>query len=167
MSPPGTQERPASDHLTASIREVLRTHHQSSTIDAIARSCLSSVTGLGGEARCLSFSLRWLVTMVLMAKKTMHIGLFFLLVFVASTAASANEFGNLPQSQGDRQWAARRGLLHSSSASWSAITGTVKNPTTRNARCDSLNIEEQALERAYKGNKKVLEAIGKAKRLLM
>jgi hypothetical protein len=37
------------------------------------------------------------VTMVLMAKRTMHIGLFFLLVFVASTAASANEFGNLPQ----------------------------------------------------------------------
>jgi hypothetical protein len=99
------------------------------------------------------------------------------LVFVASTAASANEFGNLPQvkeiatgqpeevtafiervvecnhSDGEEPYDKERA---------EQIRGAVEK-----ARCDSLNIEEQALERAYKGNKKVLEAIGKAKRLLM
>jgi hypothetical protein len=34
------------------------------------------------------------------------------------------------------------------------------------ARCDSLDSEEQALKRKYKGNKKVLDAIGKAKELV-
>jgi hypothetical protein len=108
---------------------------------------------------------------------TMQIGVFCLLVFVASTVASANEFGSLPEV---------KEITNGQPADVAAFIERVvecnhwggEEPydkeraeqirkAVEKARCDTLDSDEQALEQTYKGTKKVLEAIAKAKRLVM
>jgi hypothetical protein len=99
---------------------------------------------------------------------------FFALVVLV--AAFANEFGNMPQ------------VKEITNGQPEDVVAFIERMVERNhwggeepydkeraeqvrkavdkARCDSLDSEEQALKRKYKGNKKVLDAIGKAKELV-
>ena len=100
-----------------------------------------------------------------------------LLALVVSTAASANEFGNLPQvkkitnGQPEDVVALIERIVECNH--WGGEepydkerTEWIKKAVER-ARCGSLNSEEQTMERKYIGNKKVLEAIKKATKLMM
>jgi hypothetical protein len=51
-------------------------------------------------------------------------------------------------------------------SSFLALVVLVAAFAVEKARCDSLDSEQQALERKYKGNKKILDAVGKAKELV-
>jgi hypothetical protein len=107
----------------------------------------------------------------------MQIGLLFLLAFVASTVASANELGDLPQvkeiTNGQPEDVARLIERIVECNHWGGEEPYDKEraeqirKAVEKARCGSLDSDEQALERTYKGNKKVFEAIGKAKELVM
>jgi hypothetical protein len=98
------------------------------------------------------------------------------LALVVLVAAFANEFGNMPQ------------VKEITNGQPEDVVAFIERMVERNhwggeepydkeraeqirkavekARCDSLDSEEQALKRKYKGNKKVLDAIGKAKELV-
>jgi hypothetical protein len=100
-----------------------------------------------------------------------------LLALVVSTAASANEFGNLPQvkkitnGQPEDVVALIERIVECNHwggevpydkerAEW------IKEAVER-ARCANLDSAEQTMERKYIGNKKVLKAIKKATKLMM
>jgi hypothetical protein len=109
--------------------------------------------------------------------KTLSIGFLCFLALVVSVAALANEFGNPPPvkeiTSGQpkdvvalieriaqcNHWSDEE-PYDKERAEW------IKKAVER-ARCGSLGSDEQALERKYKGNKKVLEAIAKAKELVL
>ena len=107
----------------------------------------------------------------------MRIGFLSLLAFVASTAASANEFGNLPQvkeianGQPEDVAALIERIVECNHWGGEEPYDNERAEQIRNAvekaRCDSLDSDERGLQQTYKGNSKVFEATGKAKELVM
>jgi hypothetical protein len=108
--------------------------------------------------------------------KTPRIVFSSFLALVVLVAAFANEFGNMPQvkeitnGQPEDVVAFIERMVECNH--WGGEEPYDKERTehirkaVEKARCDSLDSEEQALKRKYKGNKKVLDAIGKAKELV-
>jgi hypothetical protein len=100
-----------------------------------------------------------------------------LLALVVSAAAFANEFGNLPQvkeiTNGQPEDVAVFIERMVECNHWGGEEpydnerAEQIRTAVEKARCGSLDSEEQALERKYKGNRKVLDAIGKAKELVI
>ena len=107
----------------------------------------------------------------------MQIGFLSFLAFVASAAASANEFGDLPpvkeitNGQPEDVVAFIERIVECNHWSGEEPYDNERAEQIRKAvekaRCDSLDSDEQALERTYKGNKKVFEAIERAKKLVI
>ncbi len=101
------------------------------------------------------------------------------LALAVSAAAVANEFGDLPQVKeitsgqpGDvvafierraecNHWAGEEG------GSYEKERAEQISQAVEKARCGSLDSDQQALERKYKDNKGVLDAIGKANALAL
>jgi len=102
---------------------------------------------------------------------------FFLsfFVFTVSAGAFANDFGNLPQvkeiTRGQPKDVVAFIERIAECNHWSgeepfdkARAEQIRKAVAK-ARCGSLDSDEQAIERKYRGNKKVLNAIGSAKKL--
>jgi hypothetical protein len=108
--------------------------------------------------------------------KTLRIVLCSFLALVVLVAAFANEFGNMPQvkeitnGQSEDVVAFIERMVECNhwrgEEPYDKERAAQIRKAVEKARCDSLDSEEQALERKYKGNKKVLDAIGKAKELV-
>jgi hypothetical protein len=102
---------------------------------------------------------------------------FFVLTFFTATVAAASEFADVPE-----VWEITDGQPGDVAAfiermvecnHWGGEEPYDKEraeqirKAVENARCDSLESNEQALAQKYKGNNKVFEAIEKAKALRM
>jgi hypothetical protein len=109
--------------------------------------------------------------------KTLWIGFLSLLALVFSTAVFANEFSSLPQvkeiTRGQPKDVVALIERIAECNHWSDEEPYDKEraewirKALERARCGGLDSDEQALERKRKGNKKALEAIENAKRLVM
>ena len=108
--------------------------------------------------------------------KTPRIVFSSFLALVVLVAAFANEFGNMPQvkeitnGQPEDVVAFIERMVECNhwgdEEPYDKERAKQIRKAVEKARCDSLDSEEQALEWKYKGNKKVLDAIGKAKELV-
>ena len=107
--------------------------------------------------------------------KVLRIGVLSFLGLGISVRAIANEFGSLPQvkeiTRGQPQDVAALIERITECNHWSdedpydkERAEQIRKAVTK-ARCGGLDSDEQAIERKYKGNNKVLDAIGRAKRL--
>ncbi len=106
-------------------------------------------------------------------------GFFSFLALVVSDAAFANEFGNLPQvkevASGQPKDVVALVERIAECNHWSGEEGDPYDreraeqirQAVEKARCDSLDSDEQALERKYKANKTILDAMEKAKQLVL
>lgn len=107
--------------------------------------------------------------------KVLLIGVLSFLVLAVSVGAFANEFGNLPQvneiTRGQPKDVVVLIERIAECNHWSneepydkERAEQIREGVTK-ARCGSLDSDERAIERKYKGKKKVLDGIGRAKKL--
>lgn len=109
--------------------------------------------------------------------KTFQIEFLSLLALLVSTAAFANEVGNLPQVKKITNGMPKDvvALIEriAQCNHWSGEEPYDKERAeqirkgVKKAGCGSLDSQEQSIEQKYKGNKKVLEAIKEAMELMM
>jgi len=109
--------------------------------------------------------------------KALRIGFLYFVALVVSSAVFSNEFGNLPQVREITSGQPKDvvSLIErivecnhwSGEEPYNRDRAAEIREAVERARCGSLDSEEQAIERKYEGNNKVLEAIKKATELMM